>query len=66
MTNVLFNLFICVSKRIRTNYDGPGDVSLVVVWKQNQFRDEEGVVEPDPKHHADTQPAHRVHHEVQS
>lgn len=52
--------------RIHTNNCGPGDVSFIVVWKQNQLRNEESVVEPDPKYHADAQPTHRVHHKVQS
>lgn len=34
-----------------TNNYGPGDVSLIVVRKQNQSGNEEGVVEPDPKDH---------------
>lgn len=55
-----------VETRTLTNNGGPGDVSFIVVWKENQLRNEERVVEPDPKHHADAQPAHRVHHEVQS
>lgn len=49
-----------------TNNNGPRNVSLIVVWKQNQFGNKKGVVEPDPKYHTDAQPAHRVHHEVQS
>lgn len=39
--------------RMLTNNYGPGDVSLIVVWEQNQCGNEEGVVEPDPKDHAD-------------
>lgn len=41
-------------------------MALVVVGKQDQFRDEKRVVEPDPEHYADAQPAHGVHHEVQA
>ena len=41
-------------------------MSFSIVWQQHQLRDEEGVVEPDKQHHADAEPAHGVHHEVQS
>lgn len=53
-------------RRTLTNDYRPRNVALVVVWKQNQFRNEDAVVEPDCKHHAGAQPAHGVHHEVQS
>lgn len=49
-----------------TDNKNPGDVPFVVVWEQDQFGDEEGVVEPDPKDDADAEPAHRIHHEVES
>lgn len=54
-----------VGTRTLTNNYGPGDVSFIVMWKQNQFGNKERVVEPDPDHHTDAQPAHGIHHEVQ-
>lgn len=53
-----------MEKRVLTNNYGPGDVAFIVVGKQDQVRNEERVVEPDPKHYADAQPAHGVHHKV--
>lgn len=41
-------------------------MSLCIVWKQHQLRNEEAVVEPDEQHRAYAEPAHRVHHEMQS
>lgn len=38
----------------------------MVVRKQHQFGNHEGVVEPDRQHQADAQPAHGVDHEVEA
>lgn len=51
---------------VLTNDYHPGNVAFSVVGKQYQLGNEERVVEPDPKHSADTQPPHGVHHKVQS
>lgn len=66
ISNVSTEKFLHWKQRILTYNYGPRDVSFIVMWKQNQFWNKEGVVEPDPKYQADAQPTHGVHHKVQS
>ena len=57
---------MALCRKVLTDNQSPGYVSLSVVWKENEHGDEDGVVEPDREDGGHAEPSHGVHHKVQA